>query len=305
MDVPSEPTNDHPQPEKVPADVTTPEPKPEQASHPPTAASILDASKENPQPREVTFRILLHCVPENTRKEKSLTLNDYPKYAFGLKESIQNEFSIPACCQRLYFESILIGDSERLDSYRIRDGDTFHVHYNSEGDVEDILEIISSIRFFVESIQLALFEGVLPGEQTLTVSKIDSLNKKYFEPFDAERASANRLLFVCNNGLELMHQLHVMLLQQSWEDAPLAMQYLELGILSALSNITCSFSIRTLVLKRPTLDAVVQSLLRVKVQHKAAIVAPYNEYIGQMATQDHLNHILHNMLYWAAVTICK
>ena len=79
------------------------------------------------QPREVTFQIVFHCVPENKEKEKRLTLKGYPESVLELKESIQAEYSIPASCQRVYFESLLIGDDERLDSYWIRDGDTLHV----------------------------------------------------------------------------------------------------------------------------------------------------------------------------------
>ena len=338
------PTNGHPQ-AQVAADVTMQELEPEQASHSVhciqsatvnngiggfivqknghpahdrTPDCRTSASKENrfltTQPREVTFQILLHCVPENKQKEKSLSLKDYPATAIELKESIQKEFRIPAHCQRLYFESVLIGDNERLDSHRIRDGDALQVHYNSEGDVEDVLEIISSMRemaTFLESIQPELTKEVISREldmriiRSVKAPKVESLPAKYFWPCPAERANANRLLFISNNGLELMHQLHVILLQQPWKKTPLEMQYLEHAILRTLWNITATFSIRTLVLMRPTLDAIAQSLLRVKVEHNATIAAPRNKYTRRMAPQGELDRVLSEVLYKAIGTICK
>lgn len=266
------------------------------------------------QPREVTVQILFHCVLDNTVKENRFTLKGYPESVLELKESIQAEYSIPASCQRVYFESLLIGDDERLGSYWIRDGDTLHVYYNSEGDVKDVLEIISSMREmvpFLESIQPELSKGALTTEldilisRSVKASKVESLASKYFWPCSTERANANRLLFVSNNGLELMHQLHVALLRQPWKNTPLELQYLEHAILRTLWNITATFSIRTLVLRRPTLDAVGQSLLRVKVEHDATIVAPHKLPAGRMALRGELNRVLSEVVYKAIGTICK
>lgn len=225
------------------------------------------------QPREVTVQILFHCVLDNTVKENRFTLKGYPESVLELKESIQAEYSIPASCQRVYFESLLIGDDERLDSYRIRDGDTLHVYYNSEGDVKDVLEIISSMREmvpFLESIQPELSKGALTTKLDTRISrsvkamKVESLVSKYFWPSSTERANANCLFFVSNNGLKLMLELQAILLQQPWEKNCLEMHELEYTVLSTLWNLTATSSIRTLalVLRRPMLDAITQSLLR-------------------------------------------
>ena len=305
------PMNGHPQ-ARVATELTVKAPGPDQANlnHTPGCDAKLSRDQTT-LPREVTFRILLHCVPEKTKREKSLTLENYPATAIELKQCIQSEYSIPASCQRLYFESALIGDDERLASYRVRDGDTLHVRYNSEGDVRDILGIISSMAemvCFLESIQPELLKGTLsrgPVTRSVKVSEVKSLTAKYFEPFATERANANRLLFVSNNGLELLHELHTILLRQPWENNPLEMQKLEFAILCVLSNITCSFFTRTLVLRRPTLDAVAQSLLRVELARRTTIEAPRNNYAAWGAVQAEFNSVLIEVLYRAACTICK
>ena len=164
---------------------------------------------------------------------------------------------------------------------------------------------------FLESIQPELSKGALTTELDILVRrsvkalKVESLASKYFWPCSTERANANRLLFVSNNGLELMHQLHVALLRQPWKNTPLELQYLEHAILRTLWNITATFSIRTLVLRRPTLDAVAQSLLRVKVEHDATIVAPHKLPAGRMALRGELNRVLSEVVYKAIGTICK
>ena len=315
-----EPTNGHPQ-ARVAADLTVKELEPEQANQ----SAVVDTRCRNhtpgcgassnqttaAQPQEVTFRILLHCVPEKTKKEKRLTLKGCPATAAELKLCIQSEYSIPAICQKLYFESALIGDDERLDSYRIRDGDTLHVYYNSEGDVRDVLDIISSMAEMVvsiESMRPELSKGTLSRGQVMRSVKVSEVRKfadKYLEPFATERANANRLLFVSNNGLELLHQLHVALLRQPWKNIPLEMQRLEYTILCVLSNITCSFSTRKLVLRRPTLRAVTQSLLRMKLDRTTVTKAPRNKYAAWGNTQPEFNSALVEVLCRAACTICK
>ena len=198
--------------------------------------------------------------------------------------------------------------------YRIRDGDTLHVHYNSEADVQDILDIIAAMKemvSFLESIQPNLSKKIPKRQLVIQISRsikattVMSLDRNYFYPYSTERANANRLLFVNSGGLDLMHQLHVVLLKQPWRNTPVEMQYLEDAILQTLWNITGSFSVRTLVLERPTLEAISHSLLRVKIGWKKVIKAPSNLYIRRRSAQPELNYILSEMIYKAVGTICK
>ena len=271
----------------------------------------------SPAPLQPTsFQLLLHCDAEKTTTTKTLTISDFPTSTFSLKQAIEDDAHIPLCCQRLQLENIPLEDSERLDTCHLRDGDTVHVYYSSEADVGDVLEVIAAMKLmipYINSIQSQL-SGPLTHSldadlrECIKSHQVESLAFKYFYPCNAERSKANRLLFVQHGGLEAMHELHLALLQKPWSKLPVQMQYLEHAILRNLWNITAAFSVRSLVLCRPTIVAVSQSLLRVKVHRDKLIEAiplnasvPFNVGGGRME----MNRIVSEVIYKAAGVLCK
>jgi len=262
----------------------------------------------------ITFHVILNCTATKTSKEKILHLEQAPETVSEIKEQIQSKFKVPSCCQILYFDSVLLREGESLYPYRIQDEDILHVDYNSEADIEEVLDIISTMRKmipFIASIQPELSSESISEDldkrilQNVKSNDVESLAFEYFHPCASERASANRLLFIHNGGLDLMHELHVMLLKQPWRTTPLEMQYLEHAILRTLWNLTASFLVRTQVLKRHTLDAITESMLRVEILPNKPIKAPYNGFANQRAPVHHLDQIVSAVIFLANGTLCK
>ena len=262
----------------------------------------------------MTFHVILNCTPTKTRKERQLCLEQPPKTVVEVKEQIQRKFKVPRCCQALYFDSVLLREGESLYPYRIRDEDILRVDYNSEADIEEVLDIISTMRKmipFIASIQPELSSESISEDldkrilQNVKSTDVESLAFEYFHPCASERASANRLLFIHNGGLDLMHELHVMLLKQPWRTTPLEMQYLEHAILRTLWNLTASFLVRTQVLKRHTLNAITESMLRVEILPNKPIKAPYNGFANPMAPEHELDRVASEVMYKANGTLCK
>jgi hypothetical protein len=259
------------------------------------------------------FTVVLDCVPKNSHKVASLSFTrNYPKTIPDLKQGIEDNFGIPTCCQDVFLENIQLDNHCSLKFYRVRDGDTFHVRYTSEADVEDILNIVGSLCSmitYIERIQPILSKGK-PTEfltssipENIFADKVESLAVRYFFPCSSERANANRLLFVQRGGLDLMHKVHELLLLQPWKNVPIEMQYLEHAILRVLWNVTASFTIRHLVLQRPTLKAITKSFLRVEVPKQGIITAPVNNFSFRSTLEQ--NRITSEVVYKAAGSLCK
>ena len=277
---------------------------------------LLECASPFSQPPSgpVTFNIVLNCIPTKTKTEKILHLEQLPETVLEVKEHIQSNFKVPRCCQALYFDSMLLHERETLYLYRIRDGDTLHMRYNSEADIEEVLDIISTMRKmipFIESIQPELSEERVSHDldvrisQNVKATSVESLAYEYFFPCASDKADANRLLFIDNGGLDLMHDLHSALVQQPWRLTPLEMQYLEHAILRTLWNLTASFLVRTEVLKRPTLETSAQSMLRVQILPKKQVKALSNRFARRLVPESELDRIAAEVVYKASGTICK
>ena len=271
-------------------------------------------TQENHKPEiPMEFTMVLDCIPENSHKVATLKfVENCPKTVPDLKQGIEDEFGIPTCCQDVFLENVQMNDQCSLKFYRVREGDTFHVRYNSEADVDDVLDIVASLCSmitYIERIQPILSDGI-PTEflrnsipENIFANKVESLAVQYFYPCSSERANANRLLFVQRGGLDLMHKVHELLLLQPWQNIPIQLQYLEHAILRVLWNITASFLIRSLVLQRPTLKAITKSFLRVEVPKQGVVTAPANKFSHPPTLE--LNRIASEVVYKAAGSLCK
>ena len=262
----------------------------------------------------MTFHVILNCTATNTKKEKKLYLEQPPKTVSEIKEQIQSKFKVPSCCQILYFDSVLLREGESLSTYCIRDMDVLHLDYNSEADIEEVLDIISTMRkmiTFIVSIQPELSSESISQDlntrivRNVKATQIESLFSKYFVPLASERADANRLLFVHNEGVEVMHELHVVLLKQPWRTTPLEMQYLEHAILCTMGHLSASILHGTQVLKRDTVNAITESMLRVQILPNKHIKAPYNGFANRRAPVHELNQIVSAVIFLATGTLCK
>lgn len=271
----------------------------------PQEASVASCTSPDP----VFYHLKLYCVKDQKKSRNvSVFIEKPPKTVLDIKLHVQKEFSIPACCQCLSFESRSLKDHNSLAELRIREGDTLIIHYTADAMVEEITDIIRSIgqmECFLSSevTQLQLSHGYRDSEldskmsKNLNAFKVEALATNYFHPSSDPTCQANRLFFVKNGGLEKLHRLHEELLKYPWADCHIEMQYLEHAILRVLWNISAAFSIRMLLFERPTMDAVIQSLVRVIIPADKKIEGPRRNFESTRITCE--------MVYKAVGTICK
>ncbi len=255
----------------------------------------------------VSLNLKLYCATDEVRSRSvKIVTPCTPITILDVKLCVENELSIPACCQELSFESQKLRDCDSVEVLKIREGDTLTINYESEGMVEDVREIIKGMKSMNRFLRKKTIRKRLENgsgcdteiSNNLDTVQVESLASAYFHPSADPRSKANRLFFVSNNGLQIMHQLHAELLRYPWDKCVLEMQYLEHSILRVLWNLSAAFSIRLLLLERPTLEAVIKSLVRVEI--------PANSFFqGPIGSSYEYKRITSEMLYKAVGTIGK
>lgn len=266
--------------------------------------------------KEVSFNVVLNCSWNKTTREKTLIIKEgFPRRTLDLKLCIQQEYSIPACIQCLKFECVTLDDHTPLEFYHIRDGDRIQVMYASEGDVKEILDVLDHMLTslsFIKSIQPDLTARKISEELDTLIarnvfpSKVNNLAETYFVPCSSDRAETNRTFYVHCGGVRISHKLHHVLLKQPWANMPLQMQHLEHAILRVYWNMTASFSVRMYVLQdTQTLDCIMRSFTRVKLDPDGYLEAPPNPYASRMTTKYELSRITCEVVYKAMGALCK
>ena len=239
---------------------------------------------------DITFSIVLHSTSDVTAS--FLRLTAFPVTVADLQRHIEAQFCIPRCCQSVVFEGIPLPVDDTLRAHRVRNGDTFHVHYKSEADVKEIRGVVDSMQEALNTVEESYqhypdyyirgreFDRenalgvIMQFEQHIKPETVECLATHYFQPFTSERAIANRLYFLDIGGLDMLHKLYCVVLKYPWEVTVVTLQYLEQAILRVLWNITASFDIRLQVLRYPFIKLCVQSALRVSIQYKGRVLAP-------------------------------
>ncbi len=265
---------------------------------------------------EVSFTVILNCRGRGTTQEKTLVVKGgMPLRVRDLKSCIEEEYSIPVCCQNLVLESVVMEDRVPLEVYRVRDGDIMHVNYVSGGNVLEILDVVDHMTktyYFVESIQADLNAHKVSDDldtllnQSIHWEKVNGLAEVYFNSHTLDKAEANRNLFIQCGGLDMLQRLHTLLLRQPWSNTPIMMQYLEHAILRTYWNITAAFNVRMYVLQYPrALDNILRSFLRVELKKDTPIVLPKNIYATRQANGRQQGHVAAEVVCKAMGALCK
>lgn len=271
----------------------------------------------------VTFKVVLNCTGSDAESSamaarvKTLAVREgMPLRVRDLKSCVEREYSIPACCQRLLFERVLLEeDSDLLSFHHIRDGDTIHVCYTSKADVAEILSVVDHMTrsyHLIESIQDDLAQCRADDDLDALISqgvyweRVNDLPEVYFTPCSSDRAEANRNLFIQCGGLDMLQRLHALLHRQPWANTPLRMQYLEHSILRTYWNITAAFTVRLYVLQYPqALGCILKSFLRVELRESELMSVPRTLYAARSASMNELNRIACEVIYKALGALCK
>ena len=268
----------------------------------------------DPSPSEadsiVTFTIVLHS--DNEVFTRVLGLPAIPATVADLQLCVEKVFSVPICCQTVSLESVPLRGAESLSDLRVRNGDTFHVRYTSVGDVEDLLEVLHLMEVMAITIETQQSSGPYNTAEITILNQLcpeplHALASVYFFPCSTKRAIANRLFFLDQHGLEILHKLFSLVSQKEWCYTPTSLQCLELAILRVLWNITAAFDVRLQILKYPFMELCIRSVKRVKLEPREMLVAPVHmACIEQVpGSEREQNERLAELIFKACGTICK
>ena len=137
-----------------------------------------------------------------------------------LKSAIQDRFSIPACCQKLYFESLQLRDSDSCTMYRFRESDVIHVRYETRADVSEVVNALNCLRellqIFTEvdrTSDLVKFNIAIVHALPVKVVTLNQLGEVYFSKASTNKYYTNMALFMSNGGIDVLHKAHLLLLE--------------------------------------------------------------------------------------------
>ncbi len=256
---------------------------------------------------QLAFDVVLHCTKTGSSSHKQIHFTSGPILVQDIKSAVETQHNIPVCTQTLAYDSQILRDDSRLSFIGARMGDTFHITYLSEGDCEEIVDIIDwmgliLVAFGQENPSIstgisAMFDDILTDGIRLEL--IEDLAFKYFFPWLDERKYVNKLHFVYNGGIDIIMEVYAAILKQPWEQAIIKLKYMEYGILRVLWNLSETFSLRRVITKHGGLKMCMQSLLRKKLIEGERIEDPVSP------DQQAPNWILVETIGAALGTLCK
>ena len=141
------------------------------------------------------------------------------------KAIIQRKFSIPTFCQEIYYESTKLKDETDLASFRIKEGDTFRVCYDTPADIRPVLKAVKSLLELVKCLE----DEQQDREMQALVKDVACLWEKHFDETKTRNYSTNMQFFIKQGGTGLALRAHTALLTLPGKDS--LVQQLELDIL--------------------------------------------------------------------------
>ena len=140
------------------------------------------------------------------KSARTLTVREFPESVAELKKAIQQEFHVPIYDQKLSFGCSLMEDTEKLDFYRIKDGDQFTVEYTATAEVESVLHLLLNLRDilnFLKGVQSQLTISPDLSKNISDVLHVSELNRNMQYLFTRDDRMANTKFFLNNEGLHV------------------------------------------------------------------------------------------------------
>ena len=165
-----------------------------------------------------SFRLLLEDGDGNSEAdavqlEPTATVN-------ALKSAIQDRFSIPACCQKLYFESLQLKDNDSCTLHRFREGDVINVRYETRADVNEVVNALNCLKELLEiftevarTSDLVRFNIALVQALPVKVLTLNQLGEVYFSKVSTSKYYTNMTLFMINGGIDVLYKAHLLLVE--------------------------------------------------------------------------------------------
>ncbi len=165
-----------------------------------------------------TFNLILQGAEGTTELE---TIQFEPTETIkSLKSAIQAKFSIPTCCQKLYFESLQLRDNEYLAAYRFRESDVINVEYEARADVQEVFSAISVLRELLHMLKevertsdMVKFNLTLVSSLPVKLVTLNQLGERYFSKISTSQYHCNMALFMDNDGVNILCTVHCLLFE--------------------------------------------------------------------------------------------
>ena len=271
-----------------------------------TSPSKTDCQNVHISP--VRFEVRLVNTTSNKLQEVILKMDNIPEMVRELKEALQEQFQIPIYDQVMIFGAEQLDDENRLEYYRLKDGDLLTVEYTSTVDIKSfrlLLKDLKDATSFLKDVQSKLSLKNVSSDfrqhlsQMLHVSDIAQRVEDLYDKPTCTRTDRVALstFLIHSRELPLIDELHSML-----ANLPLStlchvdLLQLERTLLRILSHVVTAMAYRQSFYNAfINFDNVVRSFCRVRLA-AAPISPPANLNVSTLAMNDHVINIIFNSL---------
>jgi len=223
------------------------------------------------EPAEWLYHVELVCEDTKETRVKLLKLDSQPYTFLDIKKGIERSFSIPVCVQSLLHLSSKVADSESLESYYVRIGDTFQVAYPIEGDCEGVVEAVRWVKrlksAFFQMIELTRTQS-LGAKHSLGFKTYHMLLSRHLVDVARDLCgnpwvnSVNKLHFDSLDGVRQLMDVYQCCVKARLNKVNLyGVNSLETLCASFVANFTQTFPLRRRIIEHGGLDLVVSTFM--------------------------------------------
>lgn len=228
--------------------------------------------------------VVLSCELTKSSETKQIRFKSPPDSPLAIKQKVEETFSIPACIQTLQYQSMLLKDSDELHHARFRSGDTFTIHYQTNGDCEKVYGVIEWLRAVLKELQ-DVVDDIYHNDDDKDPNRSMYLCKRaedcilsgmqngaaqdfclhLFYPWKDKRKYVNKLHFQHEGGLDALMKVYGLLVEEDWGNLGINSEfhlYMECLCCQAVANYTQTFPLRRQVVQLGGLEMCAKTLLR-------------------------------------------
>lgn len=190
-----------------------------------------------------------------------------------VKATIQRDHGIPTCVQRIKWAGSTLNEGRSLRSYGLEENDELEVVYHSKGDCNEIEESVQ----WLKEVVLRLRNDGVPDQRNFVEATFSQLAftqqethlrclwAELFQPWHEPKKYTNKLYFVVLGGVDLLIELHSLVLCNKWEESPDVLKYTEFLLLHVFWSFGETFSLQRLAIKNGVMDLFLKSIGRLEV----------------------------------------
>ena len=219
------------------------------------------------------MNVVLLRLETGESENGSLTFSSPPLVAKEIKVAVEREYDIPAFGQTVSFDSHTLQDDAELSYTRVRNGDTFFIHYHSKADctkIKKIVEWLDQLAIHFRCENPTVTNGISQEFNSIVRSEVGStLGANLFASHNSPLSCTNRYYFHHHEGTDKLLEVYRSILRNPWNDTLYLLKILEYKILGVMWNLTAdskdNFAMREYLAKVGAVELFTKSLWRAKV----------------------------------------